>query len=236
MEISPILTEIFVEVDDFCKCFSDEFKKNLLIDGLKKRDRESGLSNSELMTIVVGFHRCGFRTLKHFYLYLINSQRALFPKLLSYSRFVLMLPKILVILSAYLVRVGYGKCSGISFIDSTKIAVCGNKRTSRNKVFGDTAKIGKSSTGWFYGFKLHLVVNEQGEILSFCLTTANVDDRKPVAKLAKNLFGKLFGDKGYISEKLHSELLSVQHSAPSALSNANFSFGMYQNVLSLSRN
>ena len=101
-----------------------------------------------------------------------------------------------------------GKCRGLSFIDSTKIAVCSNKRISRNKVFEDTAKIGKTTVGWSYGFKVHLIINDQGEILSFCLTPGNVDDRDEVviAHLTKELFGKLFGDKGYIFKKLFDKL------------------------------
>ena len=61
--------------------------------------------------------------------------------------------------------------------------------------------------GWFYGFKLHLVVNEYGKILSFQLTPGNVDDRKPVPVLLQDLFGKVFADKGYISKSLFEELL-----------------------------
>jgi Transposase DDE domain len=233
MAISELLTSIFVEIDDYCKLYSEEFSKKLIADGKVHRERASGLSDSELMTIVVGFHGSGFRTLKHFYIYLLNSQKSLFPKLLSYSRFILRLPRILVPLSMYLLKCGYGKCSGISFIDSTKIAVCGNKRTSSNKVFGDTAKIGKSSMGWFYGFKLHLVVSEQGDILAFCLTTANTDDRKPVIKLAKNLIGKLFGDKGYISEKLYLELFNQNIQLFTTLKNGmkNKFINMYDKLL-----
>jgi transposase len=81
-----------------------------------------------------------------------------------------------------------------------------NQRIHSHKVFVGLAGRGKTSTGWFFGFKLHLVVNDQGEILRFCLTPGNVDDRKPVPHLAKKLFGKLFGDKGYISQPLAQSL------------------------------
>jgi len=95
---------------------------------------------------------------------------------------------------------------GIAFIDSTPLAVCKNIRIPRHKTFKGQAGRGKSSTGWFYGFKLHLVVNDQGEILSFCVTPGNVDDRKRVLTLTKSLVGKLFGDRGYISKKLARQL------------------------------
>jgi len=104
----------------------------------------------------------------------------------------------------------FGNCTGITFIDSTKIAVCNNKRIYRNQVFQDIAKLGKYTMGWFYGFKLHFVCNEKGEILSFCLTPGNIDDRDPktIQTLTKKLFGKLFADKGYISQPLFEMLFN----------------------------
>ena len=103
----------------------------------------------------------------------------------------------------------FGKSAGIAFIDATSLCVCENLRIPRHKTFAGVAGRGKTSTGWFFGFKLHLVVNDQGELLSVCLTRGNVNDRKPVPKLVKRLIGKLFGDKGYISKKL-TELLALQ--------------------------
>jgi len=94
--------------------------------------------------------------------------------------------------------------TGISFIDSTPIKVCHCRRIHSHKVFEGVAKHGKNSTGWFYGFKLHLVINEMGEVLSFYLSPGNVDDR-----LCRDLWGKLFGDRGYISKELF-ELLYLQ--------------------------
>ena len=100
-----------------------------------------------------------------------------------------------------------GKMTGIAFIDATSIAVCHNKRIRRNRVFRGFAKRGKTTAGWFYGFKLHLVINEFGEIISFLITPGNVADVKVVDSLTKKMFGKLFGDKGYISQTLNNSLL-----------------------------
>ena len=96
----------------------------------------------------------------------------------------------------------------LSFIDSTTLKICHNKRIYSNKVFKSIAERGKSSTGWFYGFKLHLVINEKGKILSSLLTPGNVDDRNEsvISSLTKNLFGKLIGDRGYLSEKIFNML------------------------------
>jgi len=108
-------------------------------------------------------------------------------------------------MSVYL-QTCYGSCTGISFIDATSLVVCHNRRISQHRVFKQTATRGKTSTGWFFGFKLHLVVNEIGEILGCCVTPANVGDRQPVPDLTAKLWGRLFGDKGYPSAKLFKQL------------------------------
>ena len=130
-----------------------------------------------------------------------------FPHLVTYHRFVELMPSVLIPLLAYFQHCK-GSCSGIAFVDATPIKVCHNLRISRHKVFEGVAERGKTSTGWFYGFKLHLVVNDRGELLAFNLTAGNVDDRKVVPQMAKSLFGKLFGDKGYISQKLFEQLFA----------------------------
>ena len=112
-----------------------------------------------------------------------------------------LIPSVIVPLNACL-----GTCTGITFIASPTLAVCKNPRIHCHKTFAGLARRGKTSTGWFYGFKLHLIVNDRGELIDFVLTPGNVDDRKPVPRLARRLFGKLFGDKGYLSKALRDEL------------------------------
>ena len=92
--------------------------------------------------------------------------------------------------------------TGISFVDSTKLAVCENLRIPQHKQFADLARRGFTWTGWFFGFKLHVTVSECGEFLSWFITPGNTDDRRPVPALARKLWGKLFGDKGYVSNPL----------------------------------
>jgi len=159
-----------------------------------------------MMTIVILFHQSNYRTFKHFYIYIEDFFKKAFPKLISYDRFVYLKKNLFVPLFAYLHQ-RKGTITGIAFIDSTSVAVCHNKRISRNKVFKGLAKRGKTTSGWFYGFKLHLVVNDKGEILAFQLTPGNISDVSMVETLSKGLFGKLFGDKGYISAKLIEPLL-----------------------------
>ncbi len=198
MDILPL----FFEIDEFCQVFEPLWRKRLLADGLKKRHRRRRLSLSEVMTILVLFHRSGYRNLKQFYLEFVGVHlSAEFPGLVSYNRFVEFEREALLPLSAYL-QTKRGVCTGISFVDSTKLAVCTNLRIPRHKQFADFAGRGKTSVGWFYGFKLHITVSECGELLSWFITQGNVDDRRPIAGLAGKLWGKLFGDKGYISEPL----------------------------------
>jgi hypothetical protein len=158
------------------------------------------------MTIIVGFHLSGYRTFKHYYLgEVLRHQRPYFPGLVSYNRFVELLPGALAPLCCVLVS-RFGRCSGISFMDSTKISVCHNRRIWSHKVMAEFAARGKTSVDWFYGFKVHLVINDEGELLGVKITAGNVDDRDPVPELARALFGKLFGDRGYISQALFEQL------------------------------
>lgn len=198
--------ETYCHVDDFCKVFIPGWQRTLIAGKERRRQRLTRLTTAELVAILVLFQTSGYRTLKHFYLYLLNHHRAAFPGLVSYERFVSLIPRVLVPMMAFL-QSRMGHSTGINFIDSTSLAVCKPKRISRNKVFKDIARLGKTTIGWFFGFKCHIVVSETGELLAVQFTPGNVDDRKPVPHLAKKLSGKLFGDKGYISKALFEELL-----------------------------
>jgi hypothetical protein len=200
------IVTVFCEIDDFCQYFEPEWKKSLLANSEKQRDRKTTLCLSEIMTIIVWFHSSGYRTFKDYYKeQVMKHYKWAFPKLVSYNRFVELMQTAIVPLCCYLdTRKGISK--GIAFIDSLPLAVCHNRRIYSNKVFTDIAERSKSSMGWFYGFKLHLVVNDIGEIVSLRLTVGNVDDREVVPVLTKGITGKLFGDRGYISQKLFKSL------------------------------
>jgi len=172
-------TELYCDVDDFCQVFEPFWQQKQITSGERHRKRSASLSLSERMTIMIAFHASNHRDFKHYYLLLMLLHRADFPKLVSYTRFVQSMPALLIPLCAYL-QTRYGKNTGIAFIDSTALAVCGCKRIQRNRVFAEYAKRGKTTMGWFFGFKLHLVINECGELLGVTLTPGNVDDRTPV--------------------------------------------------------
>jgi hypothetical protein len=201
------LLELFCHVDDFWLGFAGEWEGNLLASRLRQRRRAGQLCTSEIMTLMIYFHQMRYRDFKTYYTQFVQVYlRSEFPKLVSYNRFVELIPSVMVPLCAYL-QSCYGDCTGINFIDSTPVRVCHNRRIGQHRVFAPIAQRGKNSVDWFFGFKLHLVVNDRGELLACRLTAGNVDDRVPVPKLMQRLWGKLFGDKGYLSQPLTEQLL-----------------------------
>ena len=204
------IIEIFVKVDDFCKEFEPEVVKYRLDAGnYKVRNRKASLADSEIITILIAFHSGHFTNLKHFYLeHICIHYRDCFPGLVFYNRFVELQQRVAVPMMIFLKTHCLGQSHGINFIDSTHLKVCHNRRIHNHQVFRSVAERGQCSIGWFYGFKLHLIINDRGEILSFYLTKGNVDDRniKVMTSMTEQIFGKLFGDKGYISKAL-SDLL-----------------------------
>ena len=197
------VTEIFCMADDFCKFF-DTMMAKYTIKEQKKREY-----HREVMVIMILFHNSGYRCLKHFYLeHVCRQLRHLFPEVVSYNRFVELEKDVAVPLALFIKKVLLGKCTGISFVDSTPLRVCKNQRIHIHKTFKGIAQRGKCSMGWFFGFKLHLICNEKGELLNFMITPGDVDDRKPLDHKAfvEFLYGRLVGDKGYIGKELFQRL------------------------------
>lgn len=207
MKLYDKIIEIFVTADDFCGQLDNLLTVHQIEspESKRKRKRKSTMSTSEVITIMVSFHLSSMRNFKHYYLYYVQKHlQKEFPHTVSYNRFVELMKQSALYLALFLKNNCRGECTGISFIDSTPVKVCNNRRIHQHKVFEGVATRGKSSVGWFYGFKLHLVINDQGEMINFAITPANTDDRNVnvMGKLCKKLFGKLFGDKGYLSQKL----------------------------------
>ena len=206
------IVSLFCKTDDFFLAYQSYLAPRSLEDGnpTETRGRPRSLHPSEVMTILIAFHQSGYRTFKHFYQrHVCVHWCAEFPNLVSYSRFVQLKQEMLMLLTLYL-HAHLGECSGISFVDSTRLRVCDNKRISSHRVFSAHAGRSKTSMGWFYGFKLHLIINEKGDLLGFELTPGNTDDRQPLWELSGDrFFGNLYGDKGYISKDLR-EMLNEQ--------------------------
>lgn len=203
--------EIFCLIDDFCKEMNQIIDQNVIVQdtGKKKRNRKSKMSDSEVITIMILFHLKGYRCLKHFYInHVTQYMKDDFPETVSYNRFVELQKKHILPMTIFLQTCCLGKCSGISFLDSTVIKACHYKREKQNKVFKGVAAKGRGTMGWFYGFKLHIIINERGEIIDFLITQGNVDDRQPLKDKTfhDKVFGKIFADRGYIGKDLFEKL------------------------------
>jgi hypothetical protein len=160
--------------------------------------------DSEIMTLLIFYHHSGYKNFQYYYEgCVLNELKSFFPGAVSYHRFIELIPRAGLPLYFFC----QSECcraerTGIYFADSKKLPVCDNRRIHSNRVFEGVAKRGKSSTGWFFGLKLHLVVNNLGQIVRFRFTAANVSDNNKdvLDKLLKDLVGKCFADKGYISK------------------------------------
>lgn len=202
MIIYSKVTEIFCVVDEFGKEYDKIVNQSLLGNSSK---RPSIMSKSEVITLCILFQLSGFRTFKHFYIFYVQKHmKSDFPATVSYNRFTELAGQNLMAMSLFLKTCCLGNSTGISFVDSTPIRVCKPKRIRNNKVFKGIATTGKSTMGWFHGFKLHIIINDKGEILNFTITQANVDDRTPLKKkrFLDKIYGKLYADKGYVGKDL----------------------------------
>jgi transposase len=200
------ITHLFCFVDDFAHGMQKEIEAYQLSSrSLSKPTRTPELSDSEIMTIVLMFQESPCRNFKYFYKSYLQLYNQDFPKLPSYERFVALMPRVLM-LAVVLLHALLTPGRKLGYIDATSINVCHPKRIKRNKVFKGLAAIGKTTKGWFFGFKLHVIVDEKGNLLRVKLTPGNVDDRAVVEGMTQGMTGLLFGDKGYLDKKLFLRL------------------------------
>jgi hypothetical protein len=199
------ITALYCCLDDFCKVFAD-WEAHQLIPSPTRRQRCGKLSRTEMLFIMVLFHLSPYKNFKTFYLYGIGVQhRACFRDLPHYDRFVSLMPRLFVPLMVLLHSLS-GEHTGVYFADSTKLAVCHNRRIDRHKVFDGLAARGKTSMGWFFGLKLHFVINHKGQIMALKITPGNTADSTVLEEISQYLTGKLYADKGYISRAVFSKL------------------------------
>lgn len=193
------LTTIFYYADEFCKFFEKEFNLRVLSDGRNLRKRSCSLILSEVIAIAVYYHQSGYKTFKDYYTKSAELKPA-FPGMPSYNRFVELQQKALMPLALFAKLQSQGKCDGISFIDSFPLKVSHEKRISSHKTFRGLAARGKTSVGWFFGFKVHVIINSSGEVLDFTITPGNIVDNNTevIEKMMQNIQGKVYGDKGYL--------------------------------------
>ena len=202
LNMKKCITTIFCILDDFCKIY-EEWEMKKLIPIAMKRRRDGQLILAELLTIVLYFYLSPCKNFKNYYLYYLPHKKCF--NLPSYSRIIQLWSRLILPLTIML-QLFKGEDSGIYFIDSTKLSICHAKRTNKNRVFADMAKLGRSSYGWFMGFKLHIVINNKGAIMAVKLTKGNSSDISAAPFITQGLQGKIFGDKGYISKHLFTTL------------------------------
>lgn len=203
------ITSLFCFIDDFCQSIDGCIKSHQIAEGNQKTQptRTPGLMNSEIMTIMLLFQESHFKNFKYFYKFYMPLYRSEFPKMPSYERFVFLMSRplyLFVILLTCILR----RDSKIAYIDSTPITVCHIKREYSQRVFKGLAIKSRSTKGWFFGFKLHIMIDTKGNLMNVKMTKANVDDRSPVLQMTADMTGFLFGDKGYICKELFLELLA----------------------------
>src|ERR1700712_1747062 len=196
------LIELYIDIDDLCKSWQN-YQNSKQVGVFHLPTRSPSLSNSEVCTIVAAYHLSGYKCFEYYYRQVIKGGYGnYFPQAPSYERFLTLMSRSYCLMWLWSLHCCLrSKHKGLYFIDSKKLEVCHLKRQHQHRVFANAARKGKSSTGWFYGFKIHLVINCQGEIINWTLTTGNVADNNPdlLQKLLRGLQGICIGDKGYFS-------------------------------------
>lgn len=202
-----MLTEIYCDVDDFCKAQRSIIARALHHCGAYKKNHPSQLTLSELMTILIYYHLSPYKNLKAYYTrHVCTDLKRDFPDLVSYDRFVALIPRTLIPLMLYLAdRCRRSLRTGIYYIDSTPLAACHPKRAHQHRTLKGFASWGKTSVGWFFGLKMHLLINHLGQVIHVRITDGSTHDANPkvLFHLTNDLVGWVFGDKGYLlnSEK-----------------------------------
>jgi hypothetical protein len=196
--------ETFCIIDDLLKEFKEFERQNYLFGTVSTPTRIPKLCDSEIITILTLYHQSGYKSFKDFYTRFVK--KALikyFPGIVTYDRFLTLMRRVFMPLMGIIqiLCLSAGR-NGIYYVDASKLPVCHNLRAKRNKVFEGIARSGKTSMGWFFGLKLHLVCNEVGEIVAFKITSGNIADNnhETLKFLFKSIKGKVFGDKGYLTK------------------------------------
>ena len=198
-------TALYCCLDDFRKAFED-WEAHRLVPSQTTRQRAGKLSRSEMLFIMALFHLSAFKHFKAFHHYGVGRQhRACFGDLPHYDRVVSLMPRLLAPLMALLHSMS-GEHTGIYFADSAKLAVCHDRRIHRHKAFDGLAARGKTGMGWFYGLKLHAVINHKGQIVGLRITPGNAADSTALDEMTRRLAGKLYADEGYIGQALFKAL------------------------------
>ena len=197
------LIALYFEVDNLVIAYKKYQKRKGRLP-VQKQGRRPALNGAEICTVLVAYHFSGYKCFEYYYKNSIQKHfKDCFPDAPSYECFLSYIPRVTDMMYLWLLySCSQSKRTGLYFIDSKKLEVCHLKREKSNRVFKDYARKGKSSMGWFYGLKIHLVINNLGQIISFKLTSGNTADNNQdlLQYLLKSLEGCCVGDKGYLTK------------------------------------
>lgn len=196
-------TELFCVIDDFFLKFESVYWEFLKQNSRCLRIRPAQLSISEIIFIAIWYKTSHFNNFKAFFTSLKHDKWHLFKSLPCYQRMIYLVNTHQLALHFALMK---GHQSAYLWIDSTTLVVCKNQRIQRHKSLSAIATRGKSSMGWFFGCKLHLLMNQSGEIVNTALSNGHIADIKIVERLVEGLAAKLYADRGYISHNLKTKL------------------------------
>ncbi|MEQ1144813.1 IS982 family transposase [Acinetobacter soli] len=199
-------TELFCVINDFFLKFESIYWNFLKQNFRCSRVRPAQLSISEITFIAIWFKCSRFNTFKAFFTWLKEGKNHLFKYLPYYQSMIHLIKRHELALHALHVALMKGQDTQYLWIDSTTLLVCKNQRIQRHKSLVQIASRGRSSMGWFYGCKLHIAMDQFGEIACSALSNGHVADIKMVEQLVAGLNGKLYGDRGYISQELKIRL------------------------------
>jgi len=204
-----ILYHIFDQVDNLIKAMNANLKRKLVGSLKPKGGRPPKLSLQAILTFGVFRFAVGNKDIKHYHRYLLSHFPNELGEIPSYGNFNGLMNRTLpyvVFLLQWLMYCNRSDESGLYFLDSSPLKVCENKRIFDHKVSDGLAKRGKTSMGWFFGFKLHAVCDSLGRLVSLLITPGNTDDRRFALKLLKDLKGLCIADAGYVSKNLMKTL------------------------------
>ena len=196
------LIEIFIEVDDFCKDLNDWLTSNPQ-EGFRRPRFEGLMSASEVMTVIIFYQYSGYKCDQYYYHEMVQKDLLeYFPAQVKYKRCLQLIskaPDLMYVFTKW--QCTKAEATETYFVDSKKLSCCHNRRISSHKVFRGLAERGKTSTGWFYGSKIHMVVNNLGQCMNFVITPGNISDANPdvLRHIFLKMKGNCYGDKGYLS-------------------------------------
>ena len=200
-------TTLFCTIDDFFQKNEAIYWQYLKQENPKVRHRSGVLCLSEIIFIAVWYKNSQIHHFKAFYGMIKRFYSKLFKALPSYQRMIYLINQYQMVLQALHISLTSNTQTACAWVDSTTLPVCKNQRIQRHKSLKQIATRGKSSMGWFYGCKLHVLVDAQGHFIQTQLSHGHISDVKMLPKLSQGYIGKIFGDRGYISENLKDQLL-----------------------------